>query len=100
MSLDFFSQVTFLASLAVVVIQQILKLKFIPIAFANRYPVPTVILLSIVAAVVVNWAGWQTAHGVGQWIVLFAKICVVAAIAYNVTLKGWTQLRTMEGEGK
>lgn len=94
--MDFFSQATFLASLVVVVIQEILKLNFIPVTFANKYPVPTVILLSIIGAIVVDWNGWQTAHGSAQWLALFGKICVVAAIAYNVTLKTWTELRAME----
>lgn len=98
--MDFFSQVTFLASLAVVVVQQIAKLNAFPVAFFNDHPVPGAILLSAVAAVVVDWTGLQTAHTVGQWLALGGKILVVAAIAYNATLKNWVSLRAMEGRDK
>lgn len=97
--MDFFTHVVALSALAVVAVQQILKLKAIPIPFANRYPVPTNILLSIVASVIVVWTSkvhvpvaWT------DWVLLVVTTSVVAAITYNNTLRNWTQLRQMEGE--
>jgi hypothetical protein len=98
--MDYFTQVAFLSGLAVLVIQQILKLNFIPVAFANRYPVPTVILLSIIASIVAVWRTAVTPHGFAQWTAFVGLIVLTAAVTYNVTFKNWTQLRATEGEGK
>lgn len=98
MDLAFFTQATALAAIAVVVVQQILKLKFIPVSFANKYPVPTNIVLSVVAAVVAVWQAnivqpivWT------DWVALVVTIAVVAAIVYNNLLRNWTELRATEG---
>lgn len=77
---------TALAALAVVVVQQILKLNVIPLYFANRYPVITNVLLSIVAAIVVNWRTVVNLSGWANWLTEVAVISVVAAITYNATL--------------
>ena len=100
--MEYFTHVTILAGLAVLAVQQILKLKVVPVAFANRYPVPTNIILSIIASIVVVWRdivnlppdAWT------DWVILVATISVVAAITYNNTLGRWEQLRSIEGEGK
>lgn len=101
MDVAFFTHTVALAALAVVAIQQVLKLKVIPIAFANRYPVPTLILLSIGASIFVVW---QSAVAMPtrwtDWLLLVATTAVVAAITYNNTIKNWVQLRSLEGEGK
>lgn len=101
MEVAFFTHTVALAALAVVAVQQILKLKVIPIAFANRYPVPTLILLSIGSSVFVVWrsvvavpVAWT------DWLLLIATTAVVAAITYNNTIRNWAQLRSLEGEGK
>lgn len=98
MDLAFFTQATALAAIAVVVVQQILKLKFIPVAFANKYPVPTNIVLSVVAAVVAVWQANITQPIVWtDWVALVTTIAVVAAIVYNNLLKNWNELRATEG---
>lgn len=98
--MELFTEVTALAALAVVAVQQILKLNIVPLAFANRYPVLTNILLSIVAAVVVTWQTAVSLIGWVEWVVYVATISVVAAVTYNSTLRNWSQLRSTEGEGK
>lgn len=98
--MDFFNHITALAALAVVAVQQILKLQVIPIAIANRYPVPTLILLSIVASVVAVLATPLAVVGWTGWVLLVSTVAVVAAVTYNSTLKNWSQLRAIEGEGK
>jgi len=97
--MDFFTHVTALASLAVVAVQQILKLNFVPMGFANRHPVPTNILLSIAAAIIAAWKTSVAPHSWTDWVLLIATVSVVAAIVYNSTLRNWAQLRSTEGEG-
>jgi len=90
--------ITGLAAVGVVAAQQLLKLKFIPVTFANRYPVPTNILLSIVAAVIAVWKSNVVQPTVWTgWVSLVATIAVLAAIIYNQLIKHWTELRDMEG---
>lgn len=84
--MELFSQWTALAALAVVIVQQILKLNVVPLYFANKYPVITNVILSVVAAVVVNWQTVVTLHTGWNWITEVAVISVVAAITYNATL--------------
>lgn len=96
--MEYFTNISALAALAVVAVQQILKLKFIPVAFANRYPVPTLILLSIVAAIIAVWQTPVNPQSWTDWVLLVSTIGVVAAITYNMTLRNWSQLREMEGE--
>lgn len=97
--MDLFTHVTAIASLAVVAVQQILKLNFIPLSFANKYPVPTNIVLSVAAAII---AAWQTnTHPTTWtgWIAFVSVIAVVAAIIYNNTLRNWKELRDTESPG-
>lgn len=98
MDLAFFTQATALAAIAVVVVQQILKLKFIPVSFANKYPVPTNILLSVVASIVAVWQNGVNAVTWQDWVVLAFTVSVVAAITYNALLRNWTELRATEGQ--
>lgn len=99
MELAFFVQATALAAVGVVIVHQILKLKIIPLAFANRYPVPTNILLSIIAAIIAVYAS-KVAVPVTliDWGLLVLTISVVAAIIYNNLLRPWVELKAMEGE--
>lgn len=92
----FLTHATFLAGLAVLLVQQLLKLNFVPNDFANRHPVPTLLILSAVAAVVVVWQ--TNIHPVAwtDWLVLGASVALVAAISYNVSIKNWSELRAME----
>ncbi len=96
--MEYLNHVGVLAGLAVLLVQQVLKLKFVPLAFANKHPVPTNILLSVVTAVLVVWhdnvvapASWT------GWVQLVATISLVAAFAYNMTVRNWADLRAMEG---
>lgn len=96
--MEFLNQATLLAAGAVLLVQQVLKLKVVPVSFANKYPVFTNFGLSIVAAVV---AVWQTvefsAMDTWDWLVLVGTISVVAAIAYNMTLSNSPTIKSLEG---
>jgi hypothetical protein len=85
--MEYFAQITALAALAVVAVQQILKLNVIPVYFANKYPVLTNVVLSAVAAVVVTWKTTVDLVNVGQWVAYVATVSVLAAVTYNMTLK-------------
>jgi hypothetical protein len=94
----YFAHALVLSALAVVGVQQILKLKLIPIAFANRYPVPTLILLSIATSIIAVWRTALAPHAWTDWVVLVALVAVTAALTYRTTIANWSQLRAMEGE--
>lgn len=97
--MEYLNHVVVLGGLAVVLVQQILKLKFIPVGFANRYPVPTLIILSIIAAVVGVWTDkLHTPTAWTDWVQLVVTVGLIAAFTYNMTLKNWKQLRETEGE--
>ncbi len=85
--MEYFAQITALAALSVVAVQQILKLNVVPVFFANKYPVITNIVLSIIASLVVTW---QTAVNLTTWVAwvtYVATVAVLAAITYNMTLR-------------
>jgi hypothetical protein len=85
--MELFTQVTALAALAVVAVQQILKLNVVPVYFANKYPVVTNIVLSIIASIIVQYQTAVNLVGWVQWVVYIATVSVVAAITYNSTLR-------------
>ena len=85
--MDYFTQITALAALAVVVVQQVLKLNVVPVYFANKYPVVTNVALSILAAIVVSWQTAVNLVGWLQWVVYVATISIVAAVTYNMTIR-------------
>lgn len=97
--MDLLTQASLVAASAVLIGQQILKLKIIPIGFANRYPVPTNLLLSVVATIIVtNWTDitWEA----GNWdeiVRILTTISVGAAIAYNQLFGKWPELKASEG---
>lgn len=85
--MEYFAQVTALAALAVVIVQQIFKLNVIPVFFANKYPVITNVILSAIASVVVTW---QTAVNLTTWlawVTYVGTVSVLAAVTYNMTIK-------------
>lgn len=82
-----FATITALAALAVVVVQQILKLNVIPVFFANKYPVLTNIGLSIIAAVVVTWQTAVDLTNVAAWVAYVGTVSVLAAVTYNNTIR-------------
>jgi hypothetical protein len=97
--MDFFNHVTILVGLAVMAVQQILTFRAVPVSFANRYPVPTLIVLSTVASILaVVFNKEAVPQSVGDWVLLVASVGVTAAVVYNHTLRNWAQLRAMEGE--
>lgn len=85
--MELFAQITALAALAVVAVQQILKLNIVPVYFANKYPVMTNFALSIIASIVVTWQTAIVLVGWVQWVSYVATVAVLAAITYNMTLK-------------
>lgn len=85
--MEYFAQITALAALAVVAVQQILKLNVIPLYFANKYPVFTNLLLSIIASVVVTWQTTVNLVGWMAWVAYVGTVSVLAAITYNMTIK-------------
>lgn len=96
--MEFLNHSVVLAGLAVMAVQQILKLKAVPIGIANRYPVPTLIVLSVVASFLAVWNDNVTRpHVWTSWVQLVATVAVVAAVTYNMTIKNWADLRAMEG---
>lgn len=96
--MEFLNQATLLAAGAVLLVQQILKLKVVPVSFANRYPVITNVVLSVIAAII---AVWQTvdfeAMTWPEWLILVGTISVVAAIAYNMTIRNSPEIKKLEG---
>lgn len=92
-----FMQAVGFSALAVVMVLQILKFKFIPWNFVNKYPVPSLILASVVSSIVVVWRTVVQPQNWVQWSVLVATIAVTAALTYNTTLRNWTELRATEG---
>ncbi len=102
--MDLLTQTALIAAAAVAVVQQILKLNIVPVAFANRYPVPTNILLSLIATVIVmstaiTQIGWS-AENLPLILRTFVIVAVGAAIVYNQLIANWKQLKQAEGEGK
>lgn len=85
--MDSFAEITALAALAVVAVQQILKLNVVPVFFANKYPVITNIVLSVVASVIVTWQNLIALVSWTEWVVYVGTVSVLAAITYNMTLR-------------
>ena len=96
--MEFLTQASLAAAGVVLLVQQILKLKVVPLAFANRYPVPTNIVLSVIATLVLVPIQWSF-DNVGHIVMQVATVAVTAAIAYNQLLSKWTELRATEGDG-
>ncbi len=85
--MEYFTEVTALAALSVVAVQQILKLNVIPVYFANKFPLVTNLLLSIAASLVVSWQTTVSLVTWVEWVVYVATVSLLAAITYNMTLR-------------
>lgn len=94
--MEYLDGVVLQAAGAVVLVQQILKSKLVPLQFANKYPVPTNILLSIVAAVFIVKPDWSADNWTNV-VVQVTTIAVVAAITFNQLFGHWKELRETEG---
>lgn len=97
--MELLTQASLAAAGVVLLVQQILKLKIVPLAFANKYPVPTNIVLSIIATLVLVPVQWSM-NNIGHLVLQVVTVGVTAAIAYNQLFGKWTELRAMEGSGK
>lgn len=97
--MEFLSTAALTAAAVVLLVQQILKLNIVPVAFANRYPVPTNIILSVIATFFLVPVQWSM-ENVPHLLIQVGTVAVVAAIAYNQLLGKWDQLRQSEGTGK
>lgn len=83
--MEFLAEAATLGATTVFIVLEIFKLKVVPLAFANKYPVQTNIVLSVIVALLLagltglQWT-WANLPVLLQAIVLAA---VGAAIAYN-----------------
>lgn len=84
--MEFLSQSAVVASGVVLLVQEILKLKIVPLTFANKYPVFTNIVLSVVATLFLVPVEWSL-NNLGHLAVQIGTVAVVAAIAYNQLLR-------------
>lgn len=96
--MEYFAQITALAALSVVAVQQILKLNVVPMYFANKFPVLTNVVLSIIASIVVTWKTAINLVGVAQWVVYVATVSVLAAVTYNMTLRNSAPLQAVSNK--
>lgn len=97
--MDFLTHVTILAGLAVMAVQEALKLNWVAWKFPNEHPVPTLIVLSVGASVLTVWHHDVHPHAWTDWVQLVSTVGVTAAFVYNMTLDKWKSLRAMEGTG-
>lgn len=95
--ISLFTEVAGLSALGVVAVQQILKLKVVPVSFANRFPVLTNVVLSVLAAIIVVWQTKLAPQTPAEWLLLVVTISVVAAIIYNNTLANSDAVQELEG---
>lgn len=97
--MEYFAEITALAALSVVAVQQIIKLNVIPVYFANKYPVFTNFVLSAIAAVVVTYQTAINLVDVKDWIAYVATVSVLAAITYNMTLRNSPEIQSVSSRG-
>jgi hypothetical protein len=95
--MEYLDGIVLQAAGAVVLVQQILKSKLVPLQFANRYPVPTNILLSILAAAFIVKVDWSADNWINV-IIQVVTIGVVAAITFNQLFGKWHELRETESK--
>lgn len=96
--MEFLSGAALVAAGVVLLVQEILKLKIIPLAFANKYPVFTNILLSVVATIFLVPVDWSL-DNIGHLAVQIGTVAVTAAIAYNQLIGKSPELKSLEGTG-
>lgn len=96
--MDYFTQITVAAGLAVVAVQSILKLNVVPLYFANKFPVITNVVLSVVASLIVSWQTAITLVTWLQWLTYIATVVVIAAVTYNMTLRNSDALQKVSNK--
>jgi hypothetical protein len=94
---DIINQATIITALATTGILQLLKLRIVPTNFVNKYPVPSLLVVSTLSAVLITAWNWVNPTGWKDWVVMVAVIAVSAALTYRTTLQNWTELRSLEG---
>jgi hypothetical protein len=92
--MEFLSGAALSAAGVVLLVQEILKLQVVPGSFANRWPVPTNIVLSLVATIAIVRPTF-TPDNLPAVAVQVGTIAVIAAIAYNQLISKW--LKPVEG---
>lgn len=92
--MEFLSAAALSAASVVVLVQEVLKLQVIPGGFANRWPVPTNIVLSIITTLFIVPIDWSI-DNLPKLFVQIGTVAVVAAIAYNQLIAKW--LKPVEG---
>lgn len=99
MEFELLAKLVVVSGISVSLVQEILKLRIIPLVFANRYPVPTNIVLSVIASVIALYT--QGLLEVSSWLTIGTTVmatAVIASMTYNNLLDNWKQLKTLEGE--
>lgn len=96
--MEYFTQITVAAGLAVVAVQQILKLNVVPLYFANKYPVITNVVLSVIASVIVSWQTAITLVTWLQWVTYVATVILIAAVTYNMTIRNSDALQKVSNK--
>lgn len=95
--MEFLNTWTVLVSVAVVFVEQIMKWKYFPSQIANKYPVPTLLVLSAGGGAFAYSQDWINPTSVWTWVVSIATIAVISAVTYYHTLRNWEGLRKTEG---
>lgn len=98
--MDFVTHVTLLAAVGVAGLHELLKLNIVPLSFPNKHPVPTNIILSVLAAIFAARQDLLVPHSWTDWVGVVGTVAIVAAVIYNQLLGQWAQLKAMEGPGK
>ena len=99
---SFLSNAALVAAAVVLLIEQVMKLKIVPVNIANAHPVLTNVLLSIVCAFAltpIDFVGLVTSFTwseLGTALVQIGTVVVVAAIAYNQVVEK-SSLKSAEG---
>lgn len=94
--MEFLTASALSAAAVVVVVQEVLKLKVVPVAFANRYPVATNVILSVITTLFLVPITWSL-DNIGHLLVQIGTVAVVASIAYHALVKP-SAVRELEGE--
>lgn len=96
--MEFLSAAAIAAAAVVLVVQEILKLRVVPLAFANKYPVPTNIALSIIVTLFMVPIEWSL-DNLGYLLAQIGTVAVTAAIAYNMLVSKSDEIKALEGTG-
>lgn len=94
--MEFLSAAAISAAAVVLVVTEVLKLRIVPLAFANRYPVITNVILSVFVTFFLVPVEFSL-DNIGHLLVQIGTVAVIAAIAYN-QLVSRSAIKELEGE--